>query len=65
MEELLLLVKPQEDLPKIGQVMKVERLISGRLCDFKVKKISGLRWNKSNDLIIAIQGTYVLRKSWF
>lgn len=63
MEELLLLVKPQEDLPQIGQVMKVERLISGRLCDFKVKKISGLRWNKSNDLIIAIQGTYVLRKS--
>lgn len=63
MEELLLLVKPQEDLPQIGQVMKVERLISGRLCDFKVKKISGLRWNKSNDLIVSIQGTYVLRKS--
>lgn len=62
MDELLILVKPQEELPQIGQVMKLERLISGRLCDFKVKKISRLRWNANNDLIVTIQGTYALRK---
>lgn len=63
MDELLLLVKPQEDLPKIGKVLSCERMISGKPCDFKVKKITGLRWNKRNDLIVAMQGTYVLKKS--
>lgn len=63
MEEVLLVVKPQESLPKVGQVMKLQKMISGSLCDFKVKKISDLEWNKYNSLIVIIQGTYVLRKS--
>lgn len=63
MEEVLLVIKPQEGLPKVGQVMKLQKMISGNLCDFKVKKISDLRWNKRNDLIVTIQGTYILRKS--
>lgn len=62
MDEMLLLVKPQEDLPKIGKVLACERMISGKPCDFKVKTITGLRWNKRNDLIVTIQGNYIQRK---
>lgn len=56
MEELLYLVRHKEDLPSVNNTVKLKGMFDDSITDFKVKKITELRWNDKGDLIITIQG---------
>jgi len=59
LEELLYLVKPQGQLPKINKILKVKDAFDNKVIDFEVKKIKELQWNDMGELIITICGYYV------
>ena len=59
MEDFIMIVKIQEELPQIGKIYEVEKVISGKRCGFKVKKIKRLTWNKYNELVITVSGDYL------
>ncbi len=53
------LVRHNAELPEINKVVKLKGMFDDTVSDFKVKKITELRWNGKGDLIITIVGTYV------
>lgn len=59
MEDLIIVISPQSELPKINKILQVETVLGGVNKMFKVKKIVELRWNKYNEIVIELKGSYV------
>lgn len=57
MDELLLVIKPGEDLPATGKLMTVQTYLSETPMTIKVKRINSLRWNNQGSVIATIEYT--------
>jgi hypothetical protein len=57
MDTITILVPPKGTLPQINGKLPVSSALSSKSYELTVKKILGLRWNKSGDLIVEVRGT--------
>jgi len=56
MDDLIILVKVGDELPKINKVFKTKSILSDEEYEVKVKKIKELRWTKKGDLVVTVIG---------
>jgi hypothetical protein len=57
MEEITVLVKIGEDLPKINKKLYTNSPLTNKTYEVTIKKILDLRWNKNGDLIVVVSGS--------
>ena len=56
MDDLMILVKVGDELPKVNKVLKTKSPITDVEYEVKVKKIKELRWTKTGDLVVVVDG---------
>lgn len=57
MDNFMVLVEVGAELPKVGGKLLTSSGLTGKEYEVTVKKIVGLRWNKSGALIVELSGT--------
>lgn len=59
MEEIVVLIKQKAEIPQPGEIFNIISAITETKKQFKVKKITHLKWNCNGDLVVTMEGRFV------